>query len=198
LAVVSSAVVGGELAQTQHILNVAVPANYQSDSHEGLLSDTASGLGVSEPFVGLLTAARLDRVQVVSEPVAGALVVAVVTLGIRYPTAAGVTLAPEFKPTAGPGTINIVLLIEGRLPPSARVNAVITATEAKALALFEAGVVAPHGGPASGTGTDSVVVASTERGDFHEYAGPIAPLGAHIGRAVRRAIQAAIAIWRAG
>ncbi len=198
LAVVSSAVAGGDLTHTRHILNVSVPADYQADSHETYLRDTALGLSVAGPFVGLLTAARLDCVQVMHEPAEGALAVAVVTLGIRYPTAAGVTPAPDVKPAARPGTINIVLLVEGRLPPAARVNAVMTATEAKALALFEAGVAAQHGGPASGTGTDAVVVASTERGEFFEYAGPIAPLGALIGRAVRRAMQSAIAIWRAG
>ena len=80
----------------------------------------------------------------------------------------------------------------GRLTQAARVNAVITATEAKALAVAEAGVRAPHGGLASGTGTDAVIVASTERGPSFEYAGPIAPIGAMMARAVRRTMQQAM------
>jgi iron complex transport system ATP-binding protein len=88
-----------------------------------------------------------------------------------------------------PGTINTILLVDACLSPAARVNAVITATEAKTLALAEARVQAPHGGPASGTGTDSVVIAATESGQRFEYAGTVAPLGVLISRAVRRAMQ---------
>jgi adenosylcobinamide hydrolase len=44
------------------------------------------------------------------------------------------------------------------------VNAVITATEAKSMALIEWDVRTPDGDPASGASTDAVVVACTQRG----------------------------------
>jgi len=103
---------------------------------------------------------------------------------VSHPIAAGITLAAQVESS----TINIIVVVDACLAPAARVNAVITATEAKTLALIEKDLRAPEGGFASGTGTDSIVVATTERGATYEYAGPIAPLGALIARAVRRAI----------
>jgi adenosylcobinamide amidohydrolase len=137
----------------------------------------------------LMTAARLDQAQVAIEEGAGATVAAIVTVGLSHPVAAGVTEAMHLRA----GTINIILVVDARLTQAARVNAVITATEAKALALAEAGVRAPHGGLASGTGTDAMIVASTEQGPSFEYAGPIAPIGAMMARAVRRTMQQAMA-----
>ncbi len=189
LTVLSSAIVGGELSQTRHILNMHVPNNYASDAPAADLRALARKLNIVEPFVGLMTAAKLERAQVAIEQSAATHVAAVVTVGLSHPVAAGVTEAVASRP----GTINIILIVGAHLTRAARVNAVITATEAKTLALLEAGVRAPHGGPASGTGTDAIVVASTGRGLSVEYAGPIAPVGALIARAVRRAIQNALA-----
>jgi adenosylcobinamide hydrolase len=192
LAVLSSAVAGGELSQARHLLNIRVRGSYENGDPLADLRAAALIFGIQEPYVGLLTAVPLQRVQVTVEQDENTSVAAVVTLGIGNTTSAGVT--PAAATRNPPGTINIILVIDGRVPPAARVNAVITATEAKSLALVEAGIRGPHGGPASGTGTDAMIVASTERGAYHEYAGPISPLGALIGRAVRRAIQSALAL----
>lgn len=191
LTVLSSAVVGGELSQTRHILNMHVPNNFASDAPAADLRALAQKLDIVEPFIGLMTAAKLERSQAAIEQNAATRVAAVVTVGLSHPVAAGITEAAALS--IPPGTINIILIADAQLTPAARVNAVITATEAKTLALVEAGVRAPHGGPASGTGTDAIVVASTGRGQSVEYAGPIAPIGALIGQAVRRAIQNALA-----
>src|SRR5438874_13499387 len=110
-------------------------------------------------------------------------------MGLSHPVAAGVTEAMHIRA----GTINIILVVDARLTQAARVNTVITATKAKALALAEASVRAPHGGLASGTGTDAMIVASTEQGPSFEYAGPIAPIGAMMARAVRRTMHQAMA-----
>jgi iron complex transport system ATP-binding protein len=185
LSVLSSAVAGGELTQTRHIINMHVGRGYACPSPAADLEVMARTLGIVEPFVGLMTAASLERARVIVECDEAVTVVAVVTVGLGNPIAAGVTEA--FRPT--PGTINIILLVEARLSQAACVNAVITATEAKTLALVESGVRAPHGGPASGTSTDAIVVASTGRGVSAAYAGPITPVGALIARAVRRAVM---------
>ncbi len=161
-----------------------VPRGYACPWPVGDLEGMARTLGVVEPFVGLMTAASLERARVVVERDEDVVVVAVVTVGLGNPIAAGVTEVFQ----AAPGTINIILLIEAQLSQAARVNAVITATEAKTLALVESGVRAPHGGPASGTSTDALVIASTGRGVSAAYAGPITTVGALIARAVRRAI----------
>jgi adenosylcobinamide amidohydrolase len=167
-----------------------VSSNYDNPNPATDLEATAAQLGIAEPFVGLLTAAWVRNAQAMVERSGQVAVAAVVTVGISLPTAAGITEAATLTPP--PGTINIIVIADAVLPQSALINLVITVTEAKTLALVEAGIQAPHGGLASGTGTDAVVIASTQRGEVHDYAGPIAPVGALAGRAVRRAIQAAL------
>lgn len=193
LAVLSSAIVGGELRAARHLVNMHVRKDYDAPRPEDDLAACAARLGIAEPFVGLMTAARTQNARVAIETHAEVKVVAVVTVGLSNPTAAGVS-----PPAAGqPGTVNTILLIDAALTPAAMINAVITATEAKMLVLVEADIRAPHGGLASGTGTDSIVIATTKRGAWFEYAGPISPIGALIGRAVRRAMQEALQEWRA-
>jgi len=188
LVVVSSAVVGSDLTHARHIINLHVHRDYANRSPHDDLAAFARALEIAEPFVGLMTAAKTERAQVAIETDAAMTVIAIATVGISRPIAAGITPAANMEV----GTINIVVIADARLTQAARVNAVITATEAKTLALIERDVRAPHGGLASGTGTDSIVIATTERGAAYEYAGPISPLGALIARAVRRAILNAL------
>lgn len=192
LLALSSAVVGGGLAQARHIVNMHVPRGYDGRSPAGDLAALATTLGIDEPFIGLMTAVLLDRAQLLAERAGEQIVLGVVTVGLGNTIAAGRSAAAEPRP----GTINAILLVDGRLAPAARVNAIISATEAKTLALAEAGVRTPDGDTASGTSTDAVVVASTERGALAEYAGPIAPLGAAIARVMQRAVQAQLAADR--
>ena len=87
-----------------------------------------------------------------------------------------------------PGTINVILLVDGALTPAAMVNAVITATEAKTMTLADWDVKTPEGDDASGTSTDTVVVACTGRGEALSYAGPATQVGWLAARAVRAAM----------
>ena len=89
------------------------------------------------------------------------------------------------------GTINLIVLVDARLSRSAQVNAVMTATEAKTLALIERDTRTREGGYATGTSTDSVVIAATGRGEPLRYAGTATKLGWLIGRTVRECMQAA-------
>ena len=66
----------------------------------------------------------------------------------------------------------MILLVDGALTPAAMVNAVITATEAKTMTLAEWDVKTPEGEAASGTSTDTVVVACTGRGERAQLRGP--------------------------
>jgi len=188
LRTLSSAVVGGGLNSVQHILNMHVRRGYACREPEVDLRALAGELGIGESFIGMMTAVALDTTQCGGERAAQAMAVAIATIGVGNAVAAGVTLPA----TPGPGTINAVIIVDAHMSEAARVNAVLTVTEAKTLALVEAGVRAPHGGPASGTSTDAIVIASTECGAIAEYAGPITPLGALMARAMRRAIQGAL------
>mgnify|MGYP001038809005 CR=1 FL=1 len=194
LSCLSSAVWGGGMVQARHILNLGVPSDYRCGEHLADLQEAAQARSIADPFVGLLTAARLDDAQVIVERDESAAVAAIVTLGMSHPTAAGVSPAAQ---SAGPGTINTIVLVDGRLSPAAHVNALMTATEAKSLVMAEGSVRTPEGHLASGTGTDALVIACTGRGLCFEYGGPVSRIGALIGRAVRAATLNALFVWYA-
>ncbi len=85
-----------------------------------------------------------------------------------------------------------ILLIDAHLTPAAMVNAVITATEAKTHVLVKRSVRTREGHPATGTSTDTVVVACTGRGEPLSYAGPVTCVGWLIGQSVRQGLEEAL------
>ena len=184
LAVLSSAVVGGGLGSTRCIVNMHVDKDYDGSRPEDDLAAFAASRGAGGGFVGLMTAAYTEHARVAAESRDGITVAAVVSVGLTNTSNAGVTPPLE----ALPGTINAIVLVDGALTPSAMVNGVITATEAKTMTLAEWDVRTPQGDPASGTSTDSVVVACTGRGAGLDYAGPATIVGWLIGRTMRAAI----------
>ncbi len=189
LTVLSSAVVGAELHKTNHIVNMHVEKGYNGANPEDDLIAFAARLGIVEPFVGMMTAAWTHNARVAVESSDGITVAAIVTLGLSNLTAAGISAPMRVMP----GTINTILLIDGALAPGALANAIITATEAKTLALLEDDQRTHEGHLGTGTSTDSVVVACTDRGETMRYAGPATLVGWLIARTVRNAIGGALA-----
>jgi len=192
LRTLSSAVVGGGLTDTRYILNRHVHKNYDHADPVADLKAFAANLGIEEPFVGLMTAVYLDRAQTLTLSESGVTVAAVVTAGLSNPTSAGLSPPVVLR---GPGTINIILVVEAPLSPAAMVNAVISATEAKTDVLLQHRVLTPENDLATGTSTDSVVVACTQQSNQLSYAGPATTIGWLIGRCVRRGLEAALKEW---
>ncbi|GAB4535237.1 MAG: adenosylcobinamide amidohydrolase [Anaerolineae bacterium] len=188
LDTLASAVVGGGFTQTRCIVNRHVSRDYRQADPEGDLRSFAARHGIGVPFVGLMTAVYLDQTQWATRHVDGLTVAAVVTAGLSNPTSAGLSSPALLTP----GTINIIVLVDGQLTPAALVNAVITVTEAKTHLLLERGLHTPEGFPATGTSTDAVVVASTGRGARLAYAGPATQIGCLIGQVVRQALGVAL------
>lgn len=192
LRVLSSAPVGGGAATTRDILNIHVSDHYDGTPDEDVAA-VAAGLGAGDDAIGLLTAAYTEFARCAVESRDGLTVAAVVSVGLSNTSSAGVT--PPWTAFGGepaaprPGTINVILLVDGALTPAAMVNAVITVTEAKTMTLAEWDVKTPDGDAASGTSTDTVVVACTGRGDEMGYAGPATPVGWLAARAVRAAMR---------
>jgi iron complex transport system ATP-binding protein len=182
LSVLTSAVEGGDLEAARHVVNMHVPRGY--DDPAGDLRVFGRRLGITEPFVGLMTAAWTHEARTVCDEVDEVRVVTVATVGLGAPSAAGVTAPVAWQP----GTINLVVLLDARLERTAAVNAVVTVTEAKVGALAEAGIVTADGLPATGTVTDAVVVGWTGRGPRVPYLGPGTRPGWCLARAVRRAV----------
>lgn len=119
----------------------------------------------------------------------GPAVCAWVTAGLSNRSRAGSLRASD---KLYPGTINTIVVIDGALTEAALVNAVITATEAKAAALQDMGVLTDDGLQATGTTTDAVIIAAVPRGGPIRYAGPATTAGAAIGAAVYEATRASL------
>jgi iron complex transport system ATP-binding protein len=197
LAALSSAVYGGGEKRVRRIVNRHVSLSYSADDP---LREIRSWLNQkkleAKETVVLLTAAHVNEGSwcFVEEKTFRLAVFS--TAGVSNAARAG-NRYPVFwhKPAGSPGTINLILLIDGSLTPSAMVNAVITATEAKAAALHDLRITDRKGQPATGTTTDAIAVAATQitlDGYVHAYAGVSSPLGSAIGQAVYQTVREAI------
>jgi len=177
---ISSGVLGGGLGPREWVLNAQVVAAYARTDPAEHLRELAHGLGLTGPGVGLLTAAQVtDLVQHQDEEVQAA-----ATVGLRVPTWAA---APpgDRDPELAPGTINVIVALPVPLTGAAFVNAVVTATEAKAQAVLDAGFAG------TGTASDAICVAApTGPGREEEFTGPRSAWGARIARAVYAAVRA--------
>ncbi|OGL27343.1 MAG: hypothetical protein A3G44_14185 [Candidatus Rokubacteria bacterium RIFCSPLOWO2_12_FULL_73_47] len=191
LTVVSSALVGGGLARARAIVNLHVPKDLIEADAEARLARFAGRRGLPAPWVGLLTSAWTEKAEVARASGGGLHALAVVTVGLSNRVAAGATPAAAWAPS----TINTIVVVDAAAVPAALVNAVITATEVKALVLGAAGVRCADGAPASGTSTDAVVVAATGRGPGARFGGPVSELGWAVARATRAALVAGVARW---
>lgn len=192
LRLLSSAPGGDGVTAGRHVLAMRVDKGYCCDEPERDLAALARRLGLpeSEGWVGLMTGVALDEAAVVTRERAGLRVTAIATVGLSNASAAGRDpRRPADRPA--PGTINLVVAIDAALTPAAMVNAVVTATEAKVLALCDGGVRTACGEQASGTSSDAIVIAAApERGAAAplRYAGTATTLGLLIGQTVREAV----------
>jgi iron complex transport system ATP-binding protein len=190
LFVLSSAVVGGGFYRARDIVNMHVDDMPHGTSPEDELAAYAARLGIDAPFVGVMTAAKTQYAQVAADSRDGLTVAVVVSVGLSNTTSAGVSdPVVDVSGTRSPGTINTIVLVDGQLTPAALVNVVITVTEAKTMVLSEWQVRTADGEAASGTSTDSVVVAATGRGPALSYAGPATTVGWLAARTTRQAIE---------
>lgn len=188
LLALSSAVVGGGLTHTRCIINMHVERDYHSAAPEIDLAAFARLNALDEPYVGMMTAADVTQARWICRRQEGMTVAVVGTVGLGNLAAAGLTPPSD----TGPGTINLIVLVETHLTPSALVNALSTAVEAKVGALLARRVRTREGHPATGTSTDALVVACGQRGDPERYTGPVTNVGWLIGHCVRDVLALAM------
>lgn len=181
---ISSASVGGGLGPLQWVLNIGVTRHYARTDLAAHTSEVAQQLGLDDTGSALLTAADISRHRGFESDG----VRCDATVGISKPTwAADADDAyTRWHPPGPPGTINIVVQLPVGLEPAAAVNGVVTATEAKSQALFEAAV------PGTGTASDAIVICWPAAGPTERFAGPRSVWGARIARAVHGAVAAGI------
>ncbi len=189
LAISSTAVLGGGIRLGRCIVSMHVPSDYAGLDPGGDIRDAARREGwVAD--VGLMTAVPLDRAEVSVQSADGATVAAIVTAGVTRPWSAGL----RRRRWAAAGTINVIALADVQLSSAAALNVMTTITEAKVLALAEAGIRTADGEPASGTATDAIVVACPRigNGPAWKFGGPATPPGWAAAAATRAALRLAL------
>lgn len=161
------------------------------------LDTLASDLKAKPPAVGLMTAVPMTQMVNRRESSSGVWVECFCTVGVTNAVKAGERAS---HPDQGPrgrsaGTINIILVTNANLTVSAMVGAVQVATESKTAVLLERRIRSRTGRRwATGTGTDTVVVACRLRGVPQlRYSGTHTVIGAMIGRVVGRCVQTGLA-----
>jgi adenosylcobinamide hydrolase len=186
LLALSSAPYGGGWGERHWVLAAEVAGGYSRPDPAGHLAELARGLDLDGPGIGMLTAVDVRLVSTCREDG----VTAAATVGISHPTwaaaetaAADAAAADAGAAAAGfAGTVNIVAVLDRRLSPAALVNAVMTVTEAKSQALWEAGV------PGTGTPSDAVAVLCPAAGPAETFGGPRSRWGSRLARAAHRAV----------
>ncbi|WP_158289350.1 adenosylcobinamide amidohydrolase [Paenibacillus flagellatus] len=196
LYALNSSVWGGGFRSVRTIVNRQVAKSYMCDDPEAEMETYLRRHGfVPDDTAAMLTAAFVEEAGECHLERDGLIVSAWVTAGLGNTARAGTT---EGADRLYPGTINTIVVVDGRMTEAALVNAVITATEAKTAALQDLRVTAGSGtSTATGTTTDAVVIASTGRGERYRYAGTATTVGFLIGASVYEATAAACRAYRA-
>lgn len=192
LRTISNGVNGEGLQWLRHFCNFHVDMNYDGAHPQEDIRGWIRDLGLPfEQTAGMMTAVYLKDAAFVRAASAHYELLVMATAGVGNSVDITRALQPGPEPAAvpPPGTINIMVLIDGHLTDGALVNALISATEAKTKALFDMNVRDPQSGTiATGTSTDSVLIAATQRGKPTSYAGSGTEIGKLLGSSVHQAV----------
>ncbi|KAF5418748.1 MAG: adenosylcobinamide hydrolase [Candidatus Methanocomedens sp.] len=172
---ISSGINGGR-ACVECLFNHQVQPGFNHFEPAQYLDRLADSLQIRRPYFGLLTAVNMDDLCVRTDDY----LTTFVTAGITHPSG--------FRVKDGEaGTINIILVVNGILSEGAMAGAIITATEAKGLALMEMGY------DFLGTTTDAVIIAYQKHSSpYIEYAGSYTEFGEKITGTVVRCVKEGI------
>jgi len=184
LKTVSSAVHNPGIGWHNCLLNRSVPGDYvisdvKREVKEFLKRENFSPTNTVVMLTAVPTA--LVAINEFSAPF-GSIIVAV-TAGIG--NAVDVSRVHERQDDPYIGTINTWVIINGCLSEEAFFQALMTATEAKTKALQSENIRDERSGTiATGTATDSLLIAATQKGEEMLYGGPITEVGKMIAKGV--------------
>jgi adenosylcobinamide amidohydrolase len=186
----SWAIVGGGLgaARTVAWLQIGDAELAPGVDPAALLRARLAAAGISGA-VGLLTSCRVDRHADLTARHGELAARCIATVGLGNALRAGDPPGPGRV-----GTINLLCRVNAPLSSEAQLEALALAAEARTLAVCEAGVASTRTGlPASGTGTDCIVIAAPRTAGAAVYAGKHTAIGHVIGAAVLEATRRGIA-----
>ena len=193
LMALSSAIFNGGYKKLKAVLNIGVPEGYNDRSLHidplELITSSAAKLGLTQDYLAMVTAAKIKNYSLVTRKAAGFSVSVAATAGCSHGESSGENMDVD----EAPGTINIIVFIDGNPTDSCLVASLITATEAKSAALRDFDIRSFYtGDSATGSITDSVTVMTTNQGKDIIYGGPASKLGQMVGYCTRRAITEAL------
>lgn len=156
-------------------------------------------LGIDSKFTtGLLTSAQMENACVVTKQYRNLEVSAITTAGVRVNASRAGDSASYYEENGDfqfdVGTINVIILTNVCLGPGTLANGLVTATEAKTVALSNLRIPSQFSnGFATGTGTDGIAIFSNSESDnMLSNAGKHSKLGELIAKCVIESISEAI------
>ncbi|MFX1293808.1 MAG: phosphatidylglycerophosphatase A [Promethearchaeota archaeon] len=188
---ISSAVLNGGVKEIKSIINYYVKKTYNHKDPIRDLKEIVSALNLKEEeCAGFLTAVKMKNAVWKSKITDKFNMIVIITGGVSNSMTAGAT---QNKITQQPGTINIFVIIDGNLDISAHINTFSVITEAKVAGLIDLDIRGKTGGDiATGTSTDSILVACTGRGESIQYSGTSTDLGRSLCKLVRAMVKKSI------
>ena len=181
---ISAGVTGAGMGWYQRFVNRHVDKEYNYDDYKQEMAQFLKEQGFDpNETVSMMTAVKLSHATYEEWQGHDFSLFIVVTAGTG--NAVDASLGTRHLARLKPGTINTWVFVNGKLTNEAFIQSIVTATEAKTKALHEMQIVDPITQTlATGTSTDSILIASSQRGRELEFAGSISELGALIGQGV--------------
>ncbi|MDE3840689.1 ABC transporter ATP-binding protein [Bacillus methanolicus] len=192
LRTMSSGVTGSGTGWHRMFINRHVSQDYDCSDHRREMKDFLKQNGF-EPVdtVGMMTAVNLEDAAYRLFKGDGFSVFIVVTAGVGHAVDASRSKAHQMTTT--PGTINTWIFVNGNMTEEAFIQGIMTATEAKVKVLHDMEIYDSKTGTlATGTSTDSILIAATQQGRLLDFAGTITPLGKLIAKGIYECMTEAI------
>ena len=185
----------------QHLSQEKIDYLENHDVCEYLINECSLMEIDSNYSTGLITLAEMNNLSIVNESFKNLDVTAISTAGVRTNASRAGDPASYWEENGEFhfGTINIIVLVNVKLSESTLMEAFMTATEAKTVALNNLKIPSQYSnGYATGTGTDGLCIFSDiDSGDVVTNAGKHSKLGELIGKCVIESVTKAIGkqVW---
>ncbi|WP_018924539.1 adenosylcobinamide amidohydrolase [Salsuginibacillus kocurii] len=192
LRAVSNGVAGSGIDWLKHFCNFHVDKQYDSSDPLHDVRTWMEDLSIpSEQAAGMMTAVYIKDSAWVERHIHGVPLLVCITAGVG--NAVDITAEKKTVESQEVGTINIMVFMDAHLTDGAFINGVMSVTEAKAKALQDLDICDEESGSlATGTSTDSVLLAATQTGTQTPYAGSGTRIGKAIGEGVYEAMVQAL------
>lgn len=195
--VLSSAVLNGGFQEANHIVNLKVPKeSYKIEKPDITINNYCIQYNWKGSTVGMMTAASMKSLRIRHVKVENVNMFVLITAGLSNPRRAGdyTECRMLFPVSLSHDTINIILISTASFAPAAMVEAIMIITEAKTAALQNANIKSPISNKiATGTGTDSIVIATQKNEKLCiEFCGKHTLIGELVGQLVIDAITDSI------